>query len=303
MLKDIRAFFDARAVTEVETPALSTAATSEVHLASWQAVTPSRPDHVYALHTSPELAMKRLLATGSGDIYQICKVFRADEQGRRHNPEFTLLEWYRVGIDMTALMHEVGQLFERLLSNLLQVPAETITYQQLFSAHISCDPLIATKDELANLYRQHTGNAMSANMDHQDWLDLIMSELIEPGLPRDRLVFVTHYPAAQASLAKLDDADPRVARRFEVFLNGMELANGFEELTDAAEQRDRMFKENAIRSQKGLPQVCLDEHFLAAMQAGLPACSGVAVGLDRLLMLIANKQHIDDVLTFSFTRI
>ena len=302
MLKDIRAFFDARAVMEVETPYLSTSATSEVHLASWQA-SASGSNRSYALHTSPELAMKRLLAAGSGDIYQVCKVFRADELGHRHNPEFTLLEWYRLGFDLRALMHEVEQLLAQFLAPQILASAYVTTYQQIFLDYLNCDPLTATIEQLIDVYEKNSTFSVSGELDHQDWLDLILSELIEPRLPQDRLVFITHYPASQASLAQLDDKDSRVAKRFEVFFKGMELANGFEELTDFNAQHARMQNENAIRIKKGLPAVALDEKFLAALLAGLPACSGVALGLDRLLMLMTGKQLIDEVLTFSFARI
>jgi len=303
MLQDIRAFFAARNVMEVETPVLSSAATSELHLSSWQASTVTQPGSHYSLNTSPELAMKRLLAAGSGDIYQICKVFRADEQGRRHNPEFTLLEWYRLEFDLTSMMQEVELLLSALLGVQFKASAQMLTYQQAFVDVLGCDPLNTTSAQLRSVYRQHSTASIEAELDQQEWLDLIMSELIEPRLPQDRLVFVTHYPAAQASLAQLDDSDPRVAKRFEVFFNGMELANGFEELTDYAEQHARMQQENLLRVQKGLPQVKLDHHFLSALQAGLPACSGVALGLDRVLMLIADKQDIDAVLAFGFDRI
>ncbi len=302
MLQDIRAFFAARAVMEVETPYLSTAATSEVHLASWQASAPGSKRR-YALHTSPELAMKRLLAAGSGDIYQVCKVFRADELGRRHNPEFTLLEWYRLDFDLPTLMQEVEQLLNQLLTSQILAPAHMTTYQQVFLDYLHCDPLTATTSELAKMYQHHSKADVTSQLEHQDWLDLMLSQLIEPKLPQDRLVFITHYPAAQASLAQLDDNDPRVAKRFEVFFKGLELANGFEELTDCNEQRARMQNENTLRLKKDLPAVTLDERFLAALQAGLPACSGVALGLDRLVMLMTGKQTMDEVLTFSFERI
>jgi len=303
MLQDIRAFFVAREVMEVETPSLARAATSEVHLASWAASAPGHEQAPYFLQTSPELAMKRLLAAGSGDIYQICKVFRADEQGRRHNPEFTLLEWYRLGFDLNALMEEVDALLTGFLQASLQGSAKHSTYQEIFLEYLQCDPLTASTNELITCYQKHTDAATPAQMAHDDWLDLMLSTLIEPRLPQDRLIFIHHYPASQASLAKLDAKDPRTAKRFEVFFNGLELANGFEELIDASEQRRRMQQENKLRQQKGLPEVVIDERFLAALEAGLPACSGVALGLDRLLMLITNKKHIDEVLAFSFERV
>lgn len=302
MLNRIRAFFDARDVLEVETPVLSQAATSEVHLASWHVYANSQQDDRFFLQTSPELAMKRLLAAGCGDIYQICKVFRAEEQGQRHNPEFSLLEWYRVGFDLAALMREVAELLTTFLNAQITAPALFQTYQQVFIEHVDCDPMTASTADLIACYQQRSDAALPSHMAHQDYLDLIMSTLIEPRLARNRLVFVTHYPAAQASLAQLDAQDSRTAKRFEVFFNCLELANGFEELTNADEQRQRMHNENVQRQQKGLQPVLLDERFLAALASGLPACSGVALGLDRLLMLMTHKSKIDEVLTFAIER-
>ena len=233
MLQDIRAFFVAHHVMEVETPILSRAATSEVHLTSWSASAPGHATVPYFLHTSPELAMKRLLAAGCGDIYQICKVFRADEQGQRHNPEFSLLEWYRLGFNLIDLMQEVEALLTTFLQPQLKAPAQFSTYQEIFLEYLQCDPLTASTDILIACYQKHTDAAAPAQMAHDDWLDLMLSTLIEPRLPQDRLIIIHHYPATQASLAQLDHHDLRTAKRFEVFFKGLELANGFEELIDA----------------------------------------------------------------------
>lgn len=303
MLARIRAFFDQRGVLEVETPVLSRFATSELHLSSWLATDTDQTEQPFYLHTSPELFMKRLLADGSGDIYQICKVFRAAEQGARHNPEFTLLEWYRTGHDMAALIEEVEGFFGELLQEHIGKPTLKTTYQQVFVDYLGIDPLQASTTALAACYQADADSPAPMLSDRQDWLDLLLSHRIEPQLPRDRLSIITGFPAEQASLARIDDSDPRVARRFEVYFGGLELANGFEELVDPEEQQQRMQQENRERSAKGLPEVPLDQHFIAALASGLPACSGVAVGLDRVLMAITGIRRIDQVISFDFERV
>ena len=299
ILQSIRDFFSRRHVLEVETPALSHAASSEVHLQSMQVSASGMPTTY--LHTSPELAMKRLLAAGSGDIYQLCKVFRAGEQGSRHNSEFTLLEWYRLGFDMPAMMSEVADLLKVLIPDRHTAAPLYLSYRQAFLEYAQVDPLSATPAQLQAVFEQRTQQDV-AGASNSDWLDLILSFIVQPNLPRNRLVFITEFPAAQASLAKLDEKDPRVARRFEVFVDGLELANGFEELTDCAEQQQRIETEQAMRAAQGLPCLPVDEHFLAALQAGLPACSGVAMGVDRLVMLATGQDHISDVVSFDFPR-
>jgi len=299
ILQRIRRFFAERQVMEVETPALSHAASSEVHLQTLQVKASGMPTTY--LHTSPELAMKRLLAAGSGDIYQLCKVFRAGEQGGRHNPEFTLLEWYRLDFDMAALMQEVADLLTTVLSHRLTAEPLTLSYRQAFIEYAQVDPFTATSAQLQTAFEQQSQQQMTG-MGEQDWLDLILSFIVQPQLPKDRLVFITGFPAAQASMAKLDAQDPSVARRFEVFVSGLELANGFEELTDSAQQQQRIEAEQARRQAAGLPCLPVDTHFLAALQAGLPPCSGVALGVDRLVMLASGQHQIADVLSFDFDR-
>ncbi len=299
ILQCIRRFFEERQVLEVETPAISHAASSEVHLQSMQVSTNGMSTSY--LHTSPELAMKRLLAAGSGDIYQLCKVFRAGEQGGRHNPEFTLLEWYRLGFDMQALLQEVEDLLTIVLSDRLKAAPLTLSYHQAFIEYAQVNPFTASKAQLQTAFEQYAQQQVH-DMSREDWLDLILSFIVQPQLPKERLVFITGFPAAQASLAKLDTQDPKVACRFEVFVAGLELANGFEELTDYAEQQHRIETEQARRQSQGLPCLPVDEHFLAALQAGLPACSGVALGVDRLVMLASGQDRIADVLSFDFDR-
>lgn len=299
MLANIREFFSQRQVLEVETPALSHSASSEVHLQSMQVMAKDMPTAY--LHTSPELFMKRLLAAGSGDIYQICKVFRAGEQGSCHNPEFTLLEWYRVGYDMQVLMQEVSELLTMLLPKVITQAPMYLSYSEAFMEFAQVDPFDSDADKLQQVFKQTTQQDV-AGLNRQDWLDLILSVIVQPRLPKDRLVFITRFPAEQASLARLAKDDPSFACRFEVFANGLELANGFEELTDFNEQHTRIEAEQAKRQAEGLPCLPVDENFLAALQHGLPACSGVAMGIDRVIMLATQQNKIADVVSFDFER-
>lgn len=308
LLARIRAFFAARRVLEVETPALSAAAIPDPHLASFSTrYTGPGPRHGQALylHTSPEFPMKRLLAAGSGCIYQIARVFRDGEAGRRHNPEFTLLEWYRVGFDHHRLMGEATELVEALLAGRLALSEpERVSYRDLFERHLRLDPHRATATELAACARRQ-GLRVPADLSADDpdpWLDLLLTHCIEPQLGQGRLSWVYDYPASQAALARLRPGDPPVGERFELYLNGLELANGFHELGDAAEQRRRFERENAARRASGLPVMPVDEHLLAALEAGLPDCAGVALGFDRLAMLAAGKKSLAEVLAFPLDR-
>ncbi|VAX12429.1 Translation elongation factor P Lys34--(R)-beta-lysine ligase [hydrothermal vent metagenome] len=304
LLAQTRAFFYARGVWEVETPLLSQAATPDPHIHSF-AVSASTGAEPRYLHTSPEFPMKRLLAAGSGSIYQICKVFREGEVGRRHNPEFTLLEWYRIGFDLPALMEEVDILIRELLREgdsecLALGDTQYFSYTEALQRFSGLDePLNADITVLQNCARSHGLDVPALGDEHDAWLDLLMSHVVEPALPRDCPVFIYDYPVSQAALAQIRGD---VAERFELYLNGMELANGFHELADAAEQRQRFEAENQRRLQMGLPVMPLDTHFLTALEQGLPDCSGVALGFDRLLMLIAGKTDIAAVLSFACER-
>lgn len=308
LLARIRAFFAARKVLEVETPLLSAAAIPDPHLASFATVYsgpgPRNGQTVY-LHTSPEFPMKRLLAAGSGCIYQIARVFRNGEAGRRHNPEFTLLEWYRVGFDHHQLMAEVAELVTALLGErrTLAEP-ESLTYQQAFQQYLELNPHRATVAELAACAeRQGVSIPPGMPADQLDpWLDLLLTQRIEAHLGRGRLCFLYDYPASQAALARLGPGDPPVGERFELYLDGIELANGFHELGDAVEQRRRFAAENAARQAHGLPVMPVDENLLAALDAGLPECAGVALGVDRLVLLAAGKTALAEVLAFPFER-
>ncbi len=295
MLASIRRFFARRGVLEVETPALSVAAATDPALHSLRTRVGGQTRY---LQTSPELAMKRLLAAGWGDIYQICKVFRDGESGRRHNPEFSMLEWYRVGWDDRALRTETITLLQSLSSAPLAV-AE-LTYAQAFDAAIGIDPLNAETGELIAVARR-LSVAPASDMPRDAWLDLLFSTAVVTRFPDDRLTIVSHYPASQAALARLR-ADGRTAARFEVFWGALELANGYHELTDAAEQRDRFEQDLARRAKEGLPVTPVDQRFLDALEAGMPDCAGVALGLDRLLMKLLDADSIEAVLSFPLDR-
>jgi lysyl-tRNA synthetase class 2 len=294
MLAEIRAFFAARAVLEVETPVLSAAAVTDPALASLQLT------DGHWLHTSPEFAMKRLLAAGSGPIYQICRVFRAGERGRRHHPEFTLLEWYRPDWTLAQLIEEVAELVRQLLGE-PALAVETLSYRELFQQRLGLDPWTSPVEHLQKVAHDQ-GLDASLTLDYDGWLDLLLTHCLEPGLGRDGLTFVQGYPPSQAALARLSLDEPRRAERFELYVRGMELANGFQELTDAEEQARRFTADQAARHRAGLAPVTQDKHLLAALRAGLPDSAGVALGLDRLLMRICQVSHIDQVLAFPIER-
>lgn len=300
MLTRCRKFFAAREVLEVETPLMSRAASTDPNLDSFRVATRG---HAMYLNTSPEFAMKRLLAAGSGDVFQICKAFREGESGTLHNPEFTLLEWYRENFKMTALMQEVAQLLGELLSApSLADRALFISYQQLFAENLQIDPIKSSAEELLSCLRKQGVAAPEGESDRDVLLDLIMSTVILPDLDPARLCFISDYPISQAALSRAHPDNPLLARRFEVVLGGMELANGFEELTDAEEQRRRFIEDGKRRAARGAPPVPVDEHLLAALEAGLGECAGVALGLDRVLMLVQGVSHIDGVLCFPVAR-
>lgn len=303
LLAQIRAFFAARGVLEVETPVMSHCAVSDPFIDSIEAhyaPYPGAQSEILYLQTSPEYAMKRLLAAGSGAIYQMGKVFRNGECGQRHNPEFTMLEWYRPGFDDLQLMDEV----EALVAPLLGLERiERLTYGEVFQRYLGLDPYQATLQQLVDTTRRHVDVVMEDEA-RDSWLNLLMSHVIEPKLAAERAVFVYEYPGSQAALARVrDDAEGRsVAARFELFVDGMELANGYHELTDAAEQAARLAQDQQVRGTLGLPQRPLEQRLVAALSAGLPDCAGVALGVDRLVMLALNARHIDQVVSFPFSR-
>lgn len=306
LLGRIRAFFAARAVLEVDTPALSRAAVTDPALASfavdWHGPQPGR----LWLQTSPEFAMKRLLAAGSGPIWQLAKVFRDGEAGRRHNPEFSLLEWYRPGFDHHALMGEVAALAVCLLADRLPLAeTERIPYRTAFLRHAGVDPFTADVPMLRAACSR-LGVSPPPGMPATDidpWLDLLLTHCVEPQLGRGRLCFLYDYPPSQAALARIRrDESPPVGSRFELYLGGVELANGFHELGEATEQRARFDADNRARHVAGLTPMPVDAALLAALASGLPDCAGVALGFDRLLMLALGAASLDAVLAFPFDR-
>jgi lysyl-tRNA synthetase class 2 len=301
-----RAFFAARRVLEVETPALVRHGVTDVHLHSAEVRLPGHAAPLY-LHTSPEYAMKRLLAAGSGDIYQIARVFRGDEASRLHNAEFTLIEWYRCGHTLSQLMHEVAE----LASLLLGLPAgpqqdvryESLSYRQVFERALGCDPLqIAEPDLRAHATAHGLTAGVAQRCTRDELLDWLMACVVGPELGDATLCFVHHYPASQAALARLDPDDPRLALRFELYFRGIELANGFEELSDAREQRARFEHDLAERARRGLPDLAIDQPLLEALERGLPAVSGVALGFDRLLLLRLGARDLSEVMAFALDR-
>lgn len=298
MLRAAREYFTATRALEVDTPALGAAGVTDIHLANVEARANGQRRF---LHTSPEYAMKRLLAAGCGDIWQACKVYRDGESGRWHNPEFTLIEWYRLGVDHHALMSDV----ERLLAAMLPPTrvldrAERLTYQDAMQLHAGVDALQDPAPVLiARLGAAGIDVPDGLHLDRDACLDLIMATLVGPHLGHERLCFVYDYPASQAALARLRGP---VASRFEAYLDGIELANGFHELAAPAEQRARFENDTRERARRSLPPMPVDERFLAALEHGLPECSGVALGFDRLVMCASGARHIDEVLAFPFAR-
>jgi lysyl-tRNA synthetase class 2 len=296
MLAATRRFFTERNVLEVDTPFMVNVPVTDVHIHSAEVRLRRHGRDRMFLHTSPEFAMKRLLAAGSGDIYQICHVVRGRERGRMHNAEFTLVEWYRLGFSMHRLMDEV----EALLATLLGTSgSERLSYRDVFLRELSLDPLTATIETLEEAARE-LGFQRGASRD--ELLDLLMSARVGPALGRDKPTFVHDYPASQAALARLNPDDPATALRFELYRNGIELANGFHELASAAEQRARFEQDREERKRRGLPAHAPDERLLAALETGLPDCAGVALGFDRLAMLAMDANHIDEVLSFPVER-
>jgi len=294
MLARIRAFFAERRVLEVETPMLSAAGNSDPGISQWRTRDPEA-----WLRTSPEYAMKRLLAGGSGDIYELGRVFRGDESGRHHNREFTLLEWYRVGWSYQQLMDETAALVRACIPD-GGLREERFTYRELFQRHTGLDPFEATARDL---HQRLTENGIDlANPSRLECLDLLLSLVIQPRLAAGTLTFVFDFPAEQAALARIRAEQPPVAERFELFLGPVELANGYQELTDAVEQERRFEHENRERQAAGRPAVPLDRRLLDALAAGLPECAGVALGVDRLLMAATGAASLHEVLPFPADR-
>lgn len=301
MYAQLRQFFAERDVLEVETPVLSQAGVTDVHLASVQAqrhVQGKKQTHY--LQTSPEFAMKRLLASGSGAIYQICKVFRDDEHGRKHNSEFTMLEWYRPEFSLKDLMLEVTDLLNVVLAERFGEVRPTIySYKHAFMDRLDLNPLQATLKELEDACRR-VGLNLDLGDDRLGYIDLLFSHMVEPSLGFDTPVFLTDFPPEMASLAKtrIDEDGELVAARFELYIEGLELANAYDELIDADVLRGRFEADNAEREKLGLHVMPIDEYLLAALP-NMPECSGIALGIDRLLMVVTNQMKLEKVVSFT----
>lgn len=297
ILKKIRRFFEDRSVLEVETPLISQYTITDRHISSL-AVSASN-GHCYYLQTSPEYAMKRLLAAGVGCIYQICKAFRAEENGHLHNSEFTMLEWYRLGFTHHQLMDEIDQLLKIVLDT---SESKRMTYTHLFREYLNINIHESTLSELQQLIQKKGWMTETENLDQDTCLQLLMSHGIEPQLGFESPLFVYDFPSTQAALAKLSQTQPPMAERFELYIQGLEIANGFHELTDSTEQEQRFLRDQQQRQINGEPIPAIDPRLLSALKHGLPHCSGVALGVDRLIMLATAASHIEEVVTFPWAR-
>jgi lysyl-tRNA synthetase class 2 len=289
--RQIRAFFNNRGCLEVDTPVLMPVTSSDANIESIVVADAARPLY---LQTSPESAMKRLLAAGSGSIFQICHAFRQGERGRLHNPEFSLLEWYRVGYDYHQLMAEMELLITSL--SLHQCNFTRISYKDLFSQSLDLDIDRLTLERLREHCLQMVPGTDVTELEFDQCLDLLLTVVIAPSMQGYQ--FVYDYPKSQAALARVNQADSSVAERFELFFDGIELANGFSELTDCEQQRSRFEQDIDTRNERNLPQHAIDECLLAALESGMEDCAGVALGLDRLLMVLLDLDSIDQVLSF-----
>jgi len=305
LLRRLRDFFDKRGFLEVETPVLSAETVIDRHLDPFsvvvQAATATRSERRYWLQTSPEFAMKRLLAAGATAIYQVTRAFRQDEQGPLHNPEFTMVEWYRVGDGLAEGMQLLSDLSETLLG---RGPAERISYREAFQRFVGIDPLTASNEVLVATI-QASGIEAPASLpvaDRDGWLDLLVVERVQPFLGQERPTILYDFPASQAALARVRLDDPPVAERFDVYVAGMELANGYHELLDPAVLRERNVHNNRLRLADGKPALPEKSRLLAAMDAGLPPSTGVAMGFDRIVLLAAGAQRLDEVIAFPFDR-
>jgi lysyl-tRNA synthetase class 2 len=302
LLRKLREFFQQCGFLEVETPLLSSDVVVDRHLEPFgvDVAVGGRTRRMW-LQTSPEFGMKRLLAAGGEAIYQVTRAFRQHEQGQRHNPEFTIVEWYRRGDGLDEGMRFLGEVCDALLG---LGPVERLSYQTAFERYTGIDPHAADSARLAETARRR-GVTVPAGLDANDrdgWLDLLLVELVEPNLGCERPVIMYDYPASQAALALVRRGPPPVAERFELYVSGNELANGYHELLDADVLRERNRTSNAARREKGKPELPEESRLLRAMEHGLPSCTGVALGFDRVVMLAASVARIEEVLAFPFDR-
>ena len=298
VLAAIRGFFADRGVLEVETPILAQAGNSDPNI---RCMATDSPRKRY-LRTSPEYAMKRLLASGLRDIYELGRVFRAGEKGQYHNPEFTMVEWYRSGVNYLDLADEVLELVRHCGAGAFDGWRELrVSYRDLLREHLGLDPFHCSETELAHCAAER--GIRAGPLSHLQWLDLLLAEVVQPAMPGECLTVLHDFPPEQAALARIRPGDPPLAERFEVFLGQLELANGYQELADPEEQLRRFERENRLREIGGEEPVPLDVRLLESLRHGLPECSGVALGVDRLLMSILKLERIDAVLAFDAGRI
>ncbi len=312
LYKRIRDFFEIRGVLEVETPLLSRATVTDPFIASLEVSLPNDTEHIYYLQTSPEFAMKKMLCSGIGSIFQICKAFRAEEQGVNHNQEFTMLEWYRLGFNLEDLMQEMQELllyiFDENPSQETVKQCIKISYTELFLHYLQFDHNKVEIDYLINVIKKIFDDQFDAVLEHDkfeqlfnkdDLLMILLSNYIEPRLEKNNIYFLYDFPATQAALARVDNTgNYPVAKRFEVYFQGVELANGYYELADFKDQQARFQRDLTRRKQQNLPLVAVDNDLISALKNGLPECSGVAMGLDRILMILLQTKNIEDVLVF-----
>ena len=301
MLRRVREYFQAGDVLEVETPALSLSAVSDTQIESFSIADSAVSPQPLYLHTSPEFCMKRLLAAGYPDIYSICRVFRDGEAGRSHQPEFTMIEWYRLGMNLGEIIDDTVKLVETALGDTCSTQAPiVIDYYDVIRETCGIDARTADLESLAKAVDADNELRTSIGDEKDDWLDLLLATKIMPTFPTDRLTVLSHYPASQGALARACPDNDQVADRFEVFLGPVELANGYVELTDVEEQKTRISRDNESRIRRSRPVRPVDENLLAALDAGLPACAGVAMGVERLQMLYDKTDDIRNVITFAF---
>ncbi len=306
MLADIRAYFANQDVLEVETPILGQGIGTDINLEFFSTSYSFPPGgQTLFMQTSPEFSMKRLLASGSGSIFQICKAFRNGETGRLHNPEFTLLEWYRVNYNLPELMTDIDNLLQGLFSPALSLQeTQRSSYQEVFFQYTGLDALHFSQQQyIASARANKLFEAETlCGFDHALWLDFLFSHLVQPKLGKQALTMIFDYPACLPSLARLNPKDTRISERVEIFLEGVELGNGYHELIDYQEQLARFSAEAKERERRGLPKVAMDMRFLEALKHDMPDCSGIAIGLDRLLMLITGNHSLKNILSFPVAR-